>query len=83
MTFVTVRELKHHTPQVLRLSQRKGPIILTKNGRPVAVLRTAHPEDLALQFEDIWKRLRGAARRAGFRGRDVERLIAQVRSEKA
>ncbi|OGX41621.1 MAG: hypothetical protein A3C53_08150 [Omnitrophica WOR_2 bacterium RIFCSPHIGHO2_02_FULL_68_15] len=83
MVFVTVRELKHHTPRVLQLSQRKGPVVVTRNGRPVAVLRTASLEDLALQFKGLWERLRHAADRAGFRRRDVERLIAQVRAERA
>ena len=81
MVFVTVRELKHHTPRVLQLSQRKGPVVVTRNGRPVAVLRTASLEDLALK--GLWERLRHAADRAGFRRRDVERLIAQVRAERA
>lgn len=81
MEFVTVRELKHQTPQVLRLSQRKGPVVVTRNGRPVAVLRTAHLEDLSLQFEELWERFRQAAHRAGFRRKDVERLIAQVRAK--
>lgn len=82
MTFVTVRELKHHTPQVLQLSRRKGPVVVTRNGRPVAVLRTASAEGLTLQLGAAWKRLREAAHRAGFRAQDVERLIAQVRAGK-
>ncbi len=82
MEFVTMRELKHRTPQVLRLSQRKGPVVVTRNGRPVAVLRTAHPEDVALQFSQLWERLRQAGQRSGFRRQDVEKLIAQVRAGK-
>jgi prevent-host-death family protein len=79
MEFVTMRQLKHQTPQVLRLSQRKGPVVVTRNGRPVAVMRAASLEDLALQLGTLWHRFRQAARRAGFRRADVERLIAQVR----
>lgn len=80
MEFVTVRDLKHKTPQVLRLSQRRGPVVVTRHGRPVAVLRTASREDWASQFGEVWERIRQAADRAGFRRRDVERLIAQVRA---
>lgn len=83
MVFVTVRELKHHTPQVLQMSQRRGPVVVTRSGRPVAVLRTASLEDLALQFEGVWARIRQAARRAGFRRQDVEHLIARVRAERS
>lgn len=81
MEFVTVRELKHRMPRVLRLSQKKGPVVVTRNGYPVAVLRTAPSEDLMLQFNELWSRLRQAADRAGIRKKDVERLIAQVRKE--
>ncbi len=81
MEFVTMRQLKHQTPQVLRLSQRKGPVVVTKNGRPVAVLRAASLEDLALQIQGLWERFRQAAERSGFRSRDVERLISQVRAQ--
>ena len=80
MEFVTVRELKHRMPHVLRLSKHKGPVVVTRNGRPVAVMRTAGPEDLAFQFQGLWKRFRQAAGQAGFRKQDVERLIRQVRS---
>lgn len=83
MEFVTIRELKHKTPQVLRLSQRKGPIVVTRNGRPVAVLRTASSEDWASQLGELWERLRQAARRSGFRRKDVEKLIAEVRARQA
>lgn len=82
MVFVTVRELRHHTPEVLQMSGRKGPVVVTRNGRPVAVLRAAKPDGLESQFGEIWQRLRRAAERAGFRRGDVDRLIAQVRSEK-
>lgn len=82
MVFVTIRELKHHTPEVLQMSGRKGPVVVTRNGRPVAVLRAAKAEDLESQLGEIWQRFRRAADRAGFRRGDVERLIARVRSEK-
>jgi len=82
MVFVTVRALKHQTPDVLRLSERKGPVVVTRRGRPVAVLRATQPGDVALQFQELWERLRQAARRAGVRRGDVERLIAQVRAER-
>jgi len=81
MEFVTMRQLKHQTPGVLRLSQRKGPVVVTRNGRPVAVLRTATLEDLALQVEGLWGRFRQAAERAGLRRQDVDRVIAQVRAQ--
>lgn len=81
MEFVTMRQLKHQTPGVLRLSQRKGPVVVTRNGRPVAVLRAATLDDLAMQVEGLWGRFRQAAKRVGLRRQDVDRVIAHVRAQ--
>lgn len=52
MQFVTVRELKHQTPRVLRLAERAGPVVVTRYGKPVVILQAARPDDLAWQAGD-------------------------------
>lgn len=81
MEFVTIRDLKYHMPQVLRLSGRQGPVVVTRRGRPVAVLRAAQATEIWRQFDEVWEQIRQAARRSGVQRKDVERLIAQARAE--
>lgn len=79
MRFANVRSLKVETARILALSAKKGPVVITRRGQPIAVLRSLDPDQAWKQFDALWKRLREAARRAGYGKRDVERLIAEVR----
>jgi prevent-host-death family protein len=80
--YANVRALKVETAKVLTLSRKKGPVIITRKGQPIAVLRYLDPDKAWKEFDTLWVRLRQAARKAGYGRRDVERLIAEVRKTK-
>lgn len=79
MYFANVRSLKVDTAKILALCPKKGPVIITRRGQPIAVLRSLDPAQAWKQFDALWGRLRRAAARAGYRRADVDRLIAEVR----
>ncbi len=82
MRFANIRQLKLETNKVLNLSRKNGPVVVTRRGRPVALLRTISENDLAFRIGPLWNRLRRAAERAGYGPDDVEKLIKQVRVSK-
>ena len=79
MQFANVRSLKVQTARVLALSAKKGPVIITRRGQPFAVLRALDPDAAWKEFDGLWKRLREAGRRAGYKRGAVDRLITEVR----
>jgi prevent-host-death family protein len=82
MRFANVRELKLETNKVLALSKKKGPVIITRNGKPVAFLRTIGEDDFSVNVSALWDRARTSAERSGYGPKDVDKLIASVRSPK-
>lgn len=82
MFFANVRSLKVETAKILAQSVKGGPVIITRRGQPIAVLRSLNPAEAWKQFDSLWTRLRRAAQQAGYRQRDVDKLIAQVRKAK-
>lgn len=80
MQFANVRELKLQTNKILELSRKYGPVIVTRRGRPVAFLRTISEDDLMVGIKPQWNRLRQAAERAGYKSKDIEKLIKSVRA---
>lgn len=79
MRFANIRELKLETNKVLALSKRNGPVVVTRNGYPVALLRVISEDDLGLKMGPLWERVRTAAQRAGYRAKDVQRLVKKAR----
>lgn len=82
MRFANVRELKLETNKVIELSKKNGPVIVTRRGQPIALLRTISENDFAFSISTLWNRIRKAAEQAGYKSSDVEKLIKQVRSLK-
>lgn len=82
MYFANVRSLKVETAKILALGLKNGPVIITRRGQPIAVLRSLDPAEAWKQFDALWGRLRQAAARSGYKRRDVEKLIAEVRKSK-
>ncbi len=82
MRFVNIRELKLETNKVFKLSKKNGPVVVTRRGRPVALLRIISERDLTFKIGSLWNRLRQDAERAGYGPDDVEKLIKQVRTSK-
>lgn len=76
MRFANVRELKFETNKIIELSRKIGPIVVTRRGGPVALLRTISDDDFAFGIKSLCNRLRQAAERSGFSAKDVEKLIS-------
>jgi len=79
MHFANIRSLKVETAKILALSAKEGPVLITRRGRPIAVLKSLNADEAWKEFPQLWRRMRDAAKRAGYGSRDVEKLIAQVR----
>ena len=79
MQFANVRALKVDTAKVLALSARAGGVMITRRGRPIAILKRLDADEAWRAFPRLWRRLREAAKRAGYGPRAVEGLIADVR----
>lgn len=82
MRFANIRSLKLETAKILALCSKRGPVVITRRGQPIAVLRSLDPDQAWKEFDGLWRRLRDAARRAGYRKRDIDKLIAEVRKAK-
>lgn len=81
MLFANIRELKLQTSEVIERTGREGPVMITKRGKPVAILRgIGENESRLYTCGEVISRMRKAAERSGYRGRDVEKLIAEVRA---
>ena len=79
---INVRELKNETKKVLGslLLKLKGPIVVTRRGRPIALIRSLSSKELDVRFGSLWDRIRVAAESAGYKPKDVRRLVSSVRS---
>jgi|GEM_PF-1555448 hypothetical protein len=67
MRFANVRELKLETSRILMLNEEAGPIVLTKHGKPVALLKSITEDDLTLKLPDVLDRIGVKVRTAGFK----------------
>jgi prevent-host-death family protein len=82
MRFSNVRELKLDTNKVLSMSKKSGPVVVTRKGKPVAILRSIRESDLSINVGSLWDRIRESAERSGFGAEDVTRLIRAVRTKR-
>lgn len=82
MRFANIRELKLETNKVLGMSKNGGPVVILRNGKPVAVIRTVGEKDFSLKVKALWPALKSAAESAGFGPKDVDSVIAKVRRGK-
>ena len=58
MSTATIRELRTQFPQVRRLLEQEGEVIVTDHGRPVAVLRAFDEPRTSGEAVDYYARLR-------------------------
>ncbi|PKN01127.1 MAG: hypothetical protein CVU77_06535 [Elusimicrobia bacterium HGW-Elusimicrobia-1] len=79
MLFANVRELKLETNKVLDSSRTNGPVVITRRGRPVAIVRSVDSADFTVNARPLWSRLRAGAERAGYKASGVDKLIRQTR----
>lgn len=82
MRFANIRELKLETNKVLEMSRKKGPVVVTRRGRPIAMLRVLDEDDFSVNTKNLWNRLRIAAENAGYGPGDVQKLIEESRASK-
>ncbi len=82
MEFATIRELKHETNKVIQTGKSNGPVIVTRRGKPVALLRAVDSNDLEIKLKPLWKRLRSAAAKSGYNKNSVDKLIKDARKSK-
>lgn len=79
MKFSTMRELKLETTKVFRDLLKEGTILITKRGKPVAILERFTEDDFAKQFDELRRKSRTAAETAGVGPEDIEKIIREVR----
>ena len=82
MQITNIRELKTNTKKVLATMTQKGPIVLTRRGIPVALMRSLGSKELDIRFSPLWERIRISAETAGYKPKDINRLIVSARSER-
>lgn len=93
MKLVTVRDLRGRSAEVWRMLARERELVVTSNGRPVAVLSSVTPDDLeeslaairrarAVQAVAKLQELSLSRFPSGLPGRTVDREIAAVRRKR-
>lgn len=73
MKFVTVRCLRDHSAWVWKELEQEGELVVTSNGRPVAIVMPTNERDLKQSLRDLRqaralravRQVQGAARAAG------------------
>jgi len=93
MRFITVRELKHKTPEIWRLVRMGEEIVITSNGKPIALLTDVSEDTLEDKIE-ITRRAgalksldrihRTSLQKGTYKisGKEIEGEIRQVRRER-
>jgi len=79
MVFANIRDLRLDTNSVLKLSEKEGPVVILRNSRPVAVLKSVTEEDMQMKVKSLWPKLRSSAEKAGYGPDDVDAVIKEVR----
>jgi len=64
----------------LNVSRKKGPVIVTRRGQPVAIVKAITKDQV--NIGSLWESIRRAAERAGYGPEDVEKLIQKSRAGK-
>ena len=94
MRFVTVRELRGRSAEVWRRLGEEGDIVITSNGKPVAILSAVSPEELeqslatlrrarAMAAVETMRRQSIAAGTHRMPAKQIEAEIAAVRKGRA
>lgn len=79
---MTAKELKNRTGEALRALARGQRVLLTRRGRPVALMTpTSAPpvEPGELPYEEAWREIEGALRATKPRDQTWQRALARSR----
>ena len=68
-----IRELKEE-----KLAE-EGVILITKRGKPIAILERFTETDFAKQFDEVRKKSLESAEKAGVSPKDIDKIIQEVR----
>lgn len=82
MLTMTAKELKNRTGEALRAVERGQRVLLTRRGRPVAVMApaTVPPAEVDdLPFEEAWREIEAALRSAKPRDRSWREAMRRSR----
>ncbi len=93
MKFITIRDLRQSTKKLKSLMKKNGRIVLTSNGKPVALITPVNEKTLDEQLAvhrqaEARKALDQVRREAKEKGLDkmsmeeIDRIIAEVRRER-
>jgi antitoxin (DNA-binding transcriptional repressor) of toxin-antitoxin stability system len=79
MKFLGVRELRGKSAQVWRELPREREMVISSNGRPIALLTAIGDEDLGESLA-AWRRVRATQAIASIQRESVRRGTANIRS---
>ncbi len=65
MKFANIRELKLETNRVLKMTEKNGPVVILRKGKPVAVVSSVSEKDFSLRVNEPALKIRKNAGRAG------------------
>lgn len=93
MKFIPIRELRNKSGQVWKSLETEGELVLTSNGKPVALITPVDGENLEYELKIIRRsraalaldRIRRAAQEKGLdriSPEEVDRVIDQIRRKK-
>jgi len=80
MQIVNMRDLKLHTRQVIQAMLSDGYAIITRRGRPIAMMTPIPEKEISDAFNALRQRMRKTAEKAGYSLKDVPRIIAEARA---
>ncbi|MBM3493751.1 MAG: type II toxin-antitoxin system prevent-host-death family antitoxin [Armatimonadetes bacterium] len=90
MCYVSIRDMRIKPGEVWQRLRREGELVVTNNGRPVAVLASVDddPEEVLRSFRAVrahasLSRVRDAAARAGVSRLSVQEIADEVKAVRA
>jgi prevent-host-death family protein len=82
MRFANIRELKLETNKIMEEAASYGSVIVTRKGKPIALIGPISEDDISIKLGGLWPRLRASAESAGYGPKDVDALIRKSRHKK-
>ncbi|MCE5300787.1 MAG: hypothetical protein LLG37_07965 [Spirochaetia bacterium] len=70
------------TNKLLERSKKSGPFIITRRGKPVAMLRPMTGADFSVKADDVWETIRESDEKYGHGIDDIEKVIKETRGKK-
>jgi len=81
MRFKNIRELKLNTNMLFEETAKYGPTVITRNGKPIALIRSITEDDFEIKYKSLWKSIKKAAEKSGYNSKNIKSLIMEVRKK--